>query len=203
VRLQVLTIGSVLTFLGLAAPAHAAPIAFQFQGLVTNIPTMVGEFVVPELEVGDPFNALITWGEFSEVAASFNLGAYTSSGPAACPVTSCYGPLPVNKPAMTFAFMPGSGTGPPVLPWAPFGGFVHSLFTLTVAEGWQSGSFHIWMENAFIGGGVRGTITAGHVASQAVPEPSSILLALIGVAVAATLSATGFGRRGTASLTRR
>ena len=161
----------------LAASAGAGPIAVEFEGVVHSVAPLVASQVAPQLAIGDPFSGLLTLGTSPGSPAEMSFGIGSIQGSALC--SGCAGAM-TTLPAGTLNFMPGSVLGPPTQ-WASNGWFVQSLFSLTLNQGWQSGSMFIWLENAFIGGGVNGRITSMRVVAQSVPEPSTLALITVGL----------------------
>jgi len=163
---------AVMLTLGLAAPARAVPITtLQFSGVINAVSGTVSTFVAPSLSVGDPFLITIDFGEFLEPQVSFSLGN-SITGRAWCSL--CSAPFSAAMPATSLYMQ----SGPVLMPPTQWPGGYQSLFTMTLASGWQSGSTNIWLENAFLGGPVTGTITG----STRVAEPATALLLSIGVA---------------------
>lgn len=174
--------------LGLAAPARASLITVQFSGVITY--EAVSGVIAPGVSVGDPFQITMGWGDFGVESVTFSLGTTVTGWAAGC--FSCLTPFPSALPATTFNFYGGGFTGlpvsvpigPPANPWVQWpGGGWHTLFSLTLASGWQSGSMHIRPENAFLNAPVEGTVTR----MARVPEPGTVLTLSLGVCALAVL----------------
>lgn len=173
----------VTTVVCLAAPAAAAPITVTFDGTVTQHLGFNQDLLFPELVVGVPFSALVTFNDATEgVPARFGIalsfGAQHASG------WGHYSPtwfptLPsMNFGTATNTFMLTDSGNSVAVSWMNF----------SLTEGWQSGSFDFYGEDVIAGTPdhprSRDAVSnwSGSVESVRVPEPSTLGLCLLGVA---------------------
>lgn len=184
--LRVALFVSVFT-LGLAGAARASSITtFEFKGLLTSGPNSTNSLypVAPTngLAIGDPFTIFLNFvtnplNPFEPHEVSFSMGqpGRTLAGTTMCLVGGCPFATAFTRPGVTF--YPQNG-------WnvtSPNGPLLQTLFTISLNPGWQSGQMSIWLENAFIGIPVSGSITS----MQRVPEPSTLWLLAFGIVAVA------------------
>jgi len=163
----------VLLALAVSTPAAAAPITFTLSGHLQLSPSEAQAlaFVAPVLAPDAEFSIFFSLDEaITDYTAHLTLGGLTMSSFCGC------GPFPTsafnNRDAINW-FVYGR----------PFGAInlLTTGFTVTMDQGWNSGTFNIWIEDVrTVGMYVPGVIT-----SVSVPEPATALLLGIGAACVA------------------
>jgi len=160
----------VLVTLAVATPAAASPITFTLNGHLT--PTTAQSAFLGLIAPTFAANPQFTISGFVEevIGAStvqLSIGGYNAT--LLCP--ACQQSAVLSGQAVNWYSLGGAS-------------FLPSLyttgFTFSMNQGWQSGSFNIWVENPR----TYGTNVSGTITTASVPEPSTWLLGMIGALAA-------------------